>query len=741
MKRNIMEASEAASHIALADRYLDCKICYDIWQRFANPESTHTVYFGSFEDITSSKCSVHAPLAKAFAEWCLSLDLETDIRESNDIGIRKGDRDSSVTLATHILKSGPYWRGHYWNILLAHRESVPGHPGTGRILNSDWVDVNIVNKWKHECLVSHDSKCRNPMKIWPTRPAWLIDVENRCVVPSSGNNSDFVALSYRWGNTSDLLRDTNIMGKLREHNALRTSEVAKLLPPIIQHAMHITYVLEERYLWVDALCIDHGDRKAAAEQIDLMGAIYASAIVTIIAADSDSQNGLLGLEGVSDSRNMTQQIFPFGDEKLMLRNSGIYDMERGGSYHERGWTYQEFKMSQRRIIFKYKEMHWQCQCSAWHEELTLGAEFDKYIDSRLGIIMAGFPDLGALNSILTEYNQRFLTYEEDALPGISGLLAVAGRAFPGGFLYGLAEMFFDRALGWRPEHSNVNLTRRTASNRPNSIRASPSALPSWSWVGWHGLAWNGHDEAIRINPGATNIEETIPITEWFTSGSPTDPPSRRRRIRSTWFENRDAFKDLTRPMPTGWTRHKVLDQSTDDETVLYPDGCGQYIFQHSSMPEEDLKSWYYPFPVADIQESTPLFNQEQTAYLFCETKRAQLWAHQPGNSNPSLRNKLGTNVGLLHLHNEQQRQLFPETATKNARGKLVELVAIYKSRGYWKTWNEEQWHWTLPMRVREVYVVLWVGEKDGVSYRLASGQVSKDDWEELDLENVSLILG
>ena len=720
----------------------DCKICHDIWRRLTDPKFKQKINFGSFKDVMSSKCSGHAPLAKAFVEHCLKIRW-TRIRDSIDIGIRagyEGEKASSVSLDETISKLGTF---HHWSILLVHKDFIPEHPGLGRILNPDWVDISIAKRWKQECLTSHGLNCINPMKILPTRPAWVVDIENDCIVPGS-ECSDFVALSYRWGNTSHLMRERVSTAKLQESNALSTSEIAMQLPPIIRHAMYMTSAIGERYLWVDILCIDHSDKKSTAEQLELMAAIYASAIVTFIAADSDSQSGLLGLEGFSAPRGMEQRIFPFGNEEIVVRNTGMFDLQRGTSYYDRGWTYQESKMSQRKLFFRGKELHWQCQCSEWHEELIIGVECDKYLRSRLDVILAGFPDLDSLNHVIAQYNRRELTYEEDALPGISGLLSVTSRAFAGGFLYGLPEAFFDRCLGWCPYWTRIDLKRRTQSNRITVNQLSASALPSWSWIGWQGLVGNYNGEAIRTNDRQTFIDETIPITEWFTSDLSSDPLSRRRRIRSTWFENRDTFKDLTRPLPTGWTRHKAPPQSVEDKSRLYPDGCSEYIFKHCDMPENDREFYYYyPFPVTDIHESTPRFNPKQTAYIFCETKKTHLWAHQAGDNNIlELRNEHCTKVGQLHLHNEQQRHLFPKSIASNTLGRPVDLVAIYRSRIYSKIWSKEQKkRYGHPIKIEEKYTILWVEEKDGVSYRLASGTVGREAWEELDLKDISLVLG
>jgi hypothetical protein len=62
--------------------------------------------------------------------------------------------------------------------------------------------------------------------------------------------------------------------------------------------MHLAWRLGERYLWLGSLRITQGDLSATIEQLNLMGAIYANAEVTIIAADEDAHVGIQGLRGV-----------------------------------------------------------------------------------------------------------------------------------------------------------------------------------------------------------------------------------------------------------------------------------------------------------------------------------------------------------------------------------------------------------------------------------------------------------
>lgn len=144
------------------------------------------------------------------------------------------------------------------------------------------------------------------------------------------------------------------------------------------------------------------------------------------------------------------------------------------------------------------------------------------------------------------------------------------------------------------------------------------------------------------------------------------------------------------------------------------------------MPDVDCDSWYLPFPVTEIKYSTLPFTPEQTPYTFCETKRACLWAHQSGDYNIlTLCNTSSGNIGNLHLHNQEQLGLFPKTVGDDTPGRQVELVSIYRSRRYSKTFDKNLKRHTSPIKFSESSEVLWVEWEDGVAYRLASGHVEK----------------
>ncbi|KAH7002946.1 hypothetical protein EDB82DRAFT_542701 [Fusarium venenatum] len=633
----------------------DCSTCKAIWHQIADPESAPELNLGTYEQAFSTTCPNHKLLVQGFIDSIRSRGNDFEEYNNGDLGFPKRIKGHHASILQSISEYG-----HQWRLILINRKEVSNHPGDGRILHKDLADIETVKQWKQRCLDSHGAECQNPYRVSPARPAWLIDVQNQCIVPG-GDSGSYVAVSYTYGQHTQPIITSGDFKILQKPFSLQGTEFSTYVSPIIRHAMHLTSSIDEWYLWADALCVTHHDPEAASEQLAAMGIIYANAVVTIIAADGDSVSGMLGLEG---------------------------------------WTFQEHELSRRRILFANKKLHWMCGCN---------------------ILMAGFPDDQRLSNYIGDYNRRSLTFEEDALPAISGLLSVFSRSFEGGFLYGLPEMFFEHSLGWRrPWWHKKGLRRRVISGRPTKNQFAFSDLPSWSWLGWKGHVALRYQTAVRVRSnrivvsveGRHRIEEAFPITEWYTSESISDPPERRRRIKSTWFENRDGFKDFTKPMPSGWSRRDVgTATSSRGEPRPYPDGCGRYVFQHEAISEINGTpvEWYYPFPVNEITTATPPSMPDQTQYLFCDTFQATLLGYQqdidkskyPNLLEAKLCDKFGKVVGKLDLVNDESRDELPEAVdTTTEIGLQVDVVAICKLKRYIKKELD------LPQITKDLYLVL-----------------------------------
>lgn len=734
--------------------------CCQAMSDFFTPKPKRTEYYdlGTFEEAAKSTCSQHMPLVRAFiAHYDGNIERwhsDTPFRKQLKIG-----RAHQSGYDGGVLQIGRDPMG--WDLLLVQEDSDESLvlPRKGVLVDPEWVDIDRVKACKDLCLNEHGLSCQNPLKIWHVRPQFLINVADQCIVPGS-NIDSYVALSYVWGAVEQLRATIDNIDELQKSQSLKTTQFSPLIAPVIHRAMHLTAGLGEKFLWVDALCVIQG-AAGKAKEFEAMGAIYANATLTIIAGDGDAQSALSGLKGVSRPRQFKQRCVQYGGERFITRNEEFPTWSADWQlYNSRGWTYQECRLSKRRLIFNAGKIRWECQSSEWHEDLVVGAELRPYIDTRLRICSNGFPDLSSLESILAGYTGHSdFTFTEDTLPAISGLLAVVSRSFAGGFLFGLPEMLFDWALCWGSLWASSDITRReaTAAIRSDQRQTQDHVPPSWSMLGWRGpFSWVSGPDFIKHGP-YRYATEPYPITQWYTADSPTS--RERRLIQSSWFQKQEDYKSKwlnpDSPLPPGWTRHDpVVDAKYGpDLPLLRPEGCGYHLFRHRDFPavpdryKNDL--WFYPFPVMDITSETPPYTPQQTRYLFCETRKAYLWASptieegKRWGMNADLQGKSGEVVGHLYLHNEQQHfRLFgrhrPSAHIIPARVK-IELVAICRTRRQEIPFKDNPDQESLI--ITDFIDVLWVEWRDGVAYRLCSGQVEKQFWEVLPLQDISLCLG
>ncbi|EXM28917.1 hypothetical protein FOTG_05187 [Fusarium oxysporum f. sp. vasinfectum 25433] len=156
----------------------------------------------------------------------------------------------------------------------------------------------------------------------------------------------------------------------------------------------------------DCLVSAPENEEQLAEQLQLMGGIYASAKLTIVALDGDSSTGIVGLRSQSSPRSLSN-IFPWQDGRsVRVRQlpSLSVQIEVVSKYFQRGWTFQDYTLSQRRFIFGDQQIHWQCSCATWHEGLPR-------LEDPIHIltfpnIKNGWPGFEEFNVLLNEYNNR-----------------------------------------------------------------------------------------------------------------------------------------------------------------------------------------------------------------------------------------------------------------------------------------------------------------------------------------------
>ncbi|KAG4266476.1 hypothetical protein FPRO03_01760 [Fusarium proliferatum] len=660
-----------------------------------------------------------------------------------------------------------------YQILIHSKNSLEHNNGDAPIyvMDPEWIDLGIARSWMERCIAEHTSECQRSRESHVS-PAWLIDTEDNCLVP--GRNLPFVALSYRWGSSTSPKMD-----KKAFQDMMRPGSFAQdngLLAPTIQDAIHTVRTIGERHLWVDAICIAPDNEKVLADQLQAMGSIYASAKLTIVALDGDANTGLKGLKSQSPPRSLPN-IFSWKDgRQFMVRHLpalSVKDAE-ASRYFKRGWTYQEYVLSRRRLIFGNQQIHWQCSCATWHEDLPQRqavSDDEKSYSFEFPNIKNEWPDFAEFSTLINEYNSRELTYPEDAFPAINGLLTYLEKSsFEKGFLFGLPRAFFEASLMWSCDFDMSTLSspvrsglrRRKTSYGRHSILPN-TYLPSWSWIGWQGdgikvlereaqflrstYMVNSHKKHAKLLRGSII---TIPITQWYSQGSIDGAGKRLIPCSPTVYkEHSDIPYDRAL-----WT----IKDGIEDQSIPVEAG-GKHVYEHVNRPGV---YFMWPLPNGNKEEDGTRNKVKQNPFISCRTRRTWFGALRKQEFNfrvwqdihLCLFDRQRGLCGWLQLPSHEYALGFPSARVQPdlrnmslplgvqdtflnqfpKRKKRLELVAICICKHPQHDRNGK-------VKLEEFYGVLWVKWLNGVAYRRGCGYVQKELWENQDLEDVDLVLG
>lgn len=386
-------------------------------------------------------------------------------------------------------------------------------PAQGRLI-SKTVDQHLLRRWFECCKKSHDHDSKietiqEPNRPMSSRPSVsqfrLIDVVNECVVEAD-RSFVYICLSYVWGEAKPLRLSSANMKRLVRPGGLgrRWADV----PRTFRDAISVSKAIGVRYVWIDALCIQHDDKKNLAHQIGNMDLIYRDAVLTIVSVTSNANSSIPGVH--QNSRDIKTIQFEDGDMKLVCARPSLADAIRGSAWESRGWTLQEKFFSKRLLVFTQNQVYYKCRDAIWAEDTATehlspivsdSASVTTEVSGRIVYFPDERSDLGNLldyMDLLQEYTTRRLTHDTDILAAFSGILAYFAPQL-GPNIMGLPERVIDSALLWKwPQHELV--PRR-------------SGFPSWSWCGWkvgHSrklewliAGWGRKHFALLLKGGAT----------------------------------------------------------------------------------------------------------------------------------------------------------------------------------------------------------------------------------------------
>lgn len=407
------------------------------------------------------------------------------------------------------------------NTIICHRNKPIRKAGRPQIVSPGY-DALLAQLWLKMCRDIHP-QCgvEDDPQIPKTR---LINCLNRTLVPT-GSKTDprpsFVALSYVWGGPPSEPKEPQN----------QVDHLPRKLPLTIEDAITVTKDLGFQYLWVDQYCIDQEDQADKARQISQMNLIYKSADLTIIAAGGDSCQS--GLPGVSDWRRdildpfVLDDVFTFG---IRPREEFYHPSFENGSWHTRGWTFQEGLLSRRLLVFTDTAMHYECkghESEAWQSEMSGGVECEHYDVSRAYTDYDRFPSVVGPNSVLiesegkldretfgdiqhrgfvsslwtymrlaTRYTTRSLSYESDGLNAFRGVAnELQNFNYP---VFNLSGIPFVASKSTRvTEMLALNSFLRGLEWQSGSDgEAHNLEFPSWSWANdtvWD-VSWSWDNE-------------------------------------------------------------------------------------------------------------------------------------------------------------------------------------------------------------------------------------------------------
>lgn len=628
-------------------------------------------------------------------------------------------------------------------------------PDTGHYVKVDphWINMWKISRWPVCCDMDHESVCH-------TLPAWktldhlpsliLIDVESwRLVLVEP---VQYVALSYVWGRIPDILETTIAnFGTLQRPGALASPSLSSRLPRTVHDAIILTKAMNQRYLWVDRLCIVQDDYENKKAQLDNMASIYTRSYFTIVAADgSDADHGLRGVPGTALSRNYEENMYRFSERCTMMQAPIPEEKLDTKDWHTRGWTFQERTLSNRNLIFFHNQVFWECRSSIWVEGIADIAEGANplQISKRKGgdrhdLQYFKWPDLHQYANLVQRYNPRLLSFDSDALYAFSAVLQVLSRSFPGGFLHGLPEFFFDFALLWVPVFSQ---------------KRRKHGFPSWSWLSHEGdmafTYYNKCDKSVfKMGVGDYVIMppgvELSPMVDWYKT---SETSKEKVLVDNSYVAHQKMRKDPTHPLQPGWKR-RIHHQTHSN---LRSDQQDMVYFSNDKVWGT---SFIYPFPLAEepLKSTVDSWNPQLT---FTTVRRylvggpgviGHVESGGYGRSNYSnaevagcitfsLHDATGNWVGMMRSNADDERDI--------PIGESCEVIILSSGVVHDDSWQNARLQF-MELVVREelkevmtyeFYNVMWIERKQDVSYRKCVGRVWKTAWEKELSESVNIVL-
>ncbi|KAF2464175.1 HET-domain-containing protein [Lindgomyces ingoldianus] len=415
----------------------------------------------------------------------------------NALGPSREQRLKSSALSILVWPESPRIpQAAYKLVIRAVSRLLPDQPHFGRLssVKSDFLDFELIRRWLQHCEKNH-ATCHgnnNDLLVKPTETFIVIDVKQECIVHAP-DNCRYIALSYVWGDTIQLTLSGEKFKEFSQKHSLRNVQ----LPQTVSDAIELVEKLGERYLWVDALCIVQDSDVIRRQCIEDMDRIYTQSLLTIVAGTAENSNS--PLPGVTEKRTWRQWGSQISPNLALSLHFDFKDFLDCSTYNQRAWTFQEYQLANRLLVFASNgQVYHSCKEAVYSEDVVPGKTLESDAAMQDGAELIKLrPDNCSLWSTyrrgVQTFSSRSMTHERDILNAFRGILRMI---CPGRTLEGLPVSIFDMALLWQPRE---RLTRRVG-------------FSTWSWAGWLGKIHWFDDGSLE---GSIESSETQKVEAWL----------------------------------------------------------------------------------------------------------------------------------------------------------------------------------------------------------------------------------
>ncbi|KFA71931.1 hypothetical protein S40288_06728 [Stachybotrys chartarum IBT 40288] len=356
------------------------------------------VHLGQISASEASSCSM-CNMLKTTGSWCF------DEKDVNILVVLS--RSPGIDTWQDLFKTTGF---------LALQPSGASQGCQVRALMPHTFDSTLAVEWITYCEKNHRTRCSR--KTLPQLHQFrVLDCRSRQIVDGP-ESCRYVALSYVWG---------------KQYPSMPSSPMAQAASPATSHGHHcwekviedsivVTKTLGLDYLWVDRICIDQSDDDKMLHQIRQMDLIYAKASLTIIAAAGNGPDH--GLPGVNGPLRIPQPEFIFPNLRLVSTLPSAAHTVRSSKWSTRAWTYQEFLLSTRRLIFTETQVLFECNGMHCSE-----LKFDTFAYNE-GALQTKAPGLDPHDymEFVYQYSARELSHLTDHLNAFQGIINSFKRA-------------------------------------------------------------------------------------------------------------------------------------------------------------------------------------------------------------------------------------------------------------------------------------------------------------------------